>query len=318
MYRIRSLTGGIVMTEKSVGRRERLIITKIQIEDFEGSARFEASFDSELVFLSPENAAVIKKALGIALKSRFLVGDEIRAGEGATVRVRLDISGKRYAVTAVRSKDGKGFGHTVKTEDGKDCEGFYDLIYRCAEVERLSCFSVHRENRFSDIFRSYRYVEEYYSEKEFSALTDGIGNTEFFRRQLNEHIKECNKKDPNAAGVGQICINEKGEACLGSFAARRRRETLNEADAALLEFLCWLSVNRFWQKIEEVRDFNRIRWPLFVFGLRGEADGLKAPTDYADKAAELKSQIFICRSLPKTESEKPLFSAAEDAERSET
>lgn len=285
-----------VKTDQSERRSDSLIVRRIQIEDFENTVRYESSFDSQLVVLSPENAEVIKKALGVVLKSRSLVGEKVKAAERTIIKVEIEISGKKYFITASGLKNKQGFAYSVKTEDAELREDFYRMIHQSSEEEHLSCFSFSSSDRFSDRFRNYKDAEKYYSKTDFSKQTDGIGNTRAFRSCLNNHIKEWNNRNSGATGSNQIRIKENGETVIISSAGRCSRDVLSESDSVLFEYLCYLSINQFWQKVEEIRDFNHINWPLVVFDLCERTDETVELSDYIEKALALNRQVFICKS----------------------
>ena len=62
----------------------------------------------------------------------------------------------------------------------------------------------------------------------------------------------------------------------------------------LLEYLCYIGVNKLWQSIEKIRDFNHIDLPIILIDLQKYVDKAEKLDDYIKRATELNRQIFIC------------------------
>lgn len=270
-----------------------MLIKRIQIEDFEGIDHFESSFDSQLAVLSPEIADTFVKAIGVILKSKYLAGGDVDVKKSTVIKAEIEISETVYYISATGLPDAKSFDYVVTTKEGNPCDDFYEMIHQSQEEERLSCFTYDRKNRFSDKFKYYKDSEKYYSKKEFSGLTDGIGDTRLFRACLNDHIKRSNQ-DFSKDGIGAIIIDDTGRMVLDGKPSPFERELLSESDSVVFEFLSFLNVCRFWQEIEEIRDLNHINWPVIIFDLAESLGDSKALSDYVKEALLSNRQIFIC------------------------
>lgn len=279
------------MTDQIEKTGRHLTVREIQIEDFENLSFFRSSFDSRIAVLPPESATAFKKAFGIAIKNRYLCGEKIKINEKTNIKVKAEISGKSYTVIAAGIKEQERFNYTVITAEGRVCDDFFYMIHQNYEEEQLVCFSVKREDGFSEKLKKYKDVERYYSKAEFAELTDGIGNTVLFRRCLNSYIKENSCND----GINNICICENGETKLNSYSHSRESDIFGQMDnAVLLEYLCYIGVNKLWQRIEKIRDFNHIDLPIILIDLQKYVDKAEKLDDYIKRATELNRQIFIC------------------------
>ena len=254
-----------------------MLVKRIHIEDFEEVDHFEASFDPQLAVLSPMIADTVIKAIGVILKSEFLIGHDPVIKEGTEITAEIEITGTLYYVTATGVPETNSFEYDVKTRKEGACDDFYEMIHQSPEEESLTRFVYDRKNRFSDRLEHYKDTEKYYPERSFSELTDGIGDTRVFRVSLKNHIKEINTFD---------------------------RNLLSMSDAVIYEFLSFIHLNRFWQNIESIRDFNHIFWPLFVFDLTERTDEAEqlAVAEYLKNAgSSLERQIFLSGHIEKKE-----------------
>lgn len=270
-----------------------MLIKRIQIEDFEGVDHFESSFDSQLVVLSPEIADTFVKAIGVILKGKYLAGGDVDVKKSTVIKAEIEISETVYYISATGLPDAKSFDYVVTTKEGKPCDDFYEMIHQSQEEERLSCFTYDRKNRFSDKFKYYKDTEKYYSKKEFSGLTDGIGDTRLFRSYLNNHIKKSNQ-DYSKDSIGNLIIDDTGKMMLDGKPSPFERELLSESDSVVFEFLSFLNVCRFWQEIEEIRDLNHINWPMIIFDLAESSDDPKALSNCVKEALLSNRQVFLC------------------------
>lgn len=267
-----------------------MVIRKIQISGFEDIDRFESSFDSQLAILPSRNAEAIIKAIGVTLKSRFLMGYSLNPINDAEIRVKAELSGKIHDISVTGLPIEAGFDYEVMNEDGKPCKDFYDRIHQSPEEEYLSRFLFDRRNRYSDIFMRYKDVEKYYSKGQFAALTDGIGNTRLFRASLNEHMKGYMPQDLSLREDDPIVINNTGRFVLKGISGTA---SPTETGDRLFEYLCFLNVNLFWKKVEAVRDLNHVDWPLFL-GHLPEMQGRNSDhPGYLKKALSLNRQVFL-------------------------
>ena len=277
-----------------------MIIKRIRIKDFGKDDRFEVSFDPQLAVLPAPSAKTILKAIGLVLKSRFPVGEKRIAAAGSEIEAEINLSDKPLLITAAKSSEEAGFVYEVKTADGKRYDDFYGMIHQCAEEENLTCFAYDRNDRYSDRLLHYKDFEKYYARGQFTELTDGIGNTKVFRSCLNKYINTFAAQDFEPDSPRRMIINDTGQFRLKGPPGN---DKLSEAEDILFEYLCFLNVNQFWEKVEAIRDFNHVTWPLFIGGLpmfRGKTDD---NAYYVEKTLAFNRQVFVCDPVTDAETE---------------
>ncbi|MBQ3824445.1 MAG: hypothetical protein II808_04450 [Clostridia bacterium] len=235
-------------------------MTRLRIKNFVNIDSFEADFDPRLAVIKGADAAAVIRAVGVVLKSRALMKGEPEIRAGTEVYAEITVSDRRFSVSARASPEQNGFDYAVSGDGGS--EDFYGLIRQSPEEESIVFFPPLEKRGFSNRLGDYYAADVRYPNGLFSELTDGVGATQFFRALLRHHIKERDAAVP------------KGEA--------------------FSEYLCYLDLNRFWQRIEETIDLHHASWPLFIVGLR--ENGL--PADCIYKAFSLGRQVFTDAAVP--------------------
>ena len=268
----------------------RLTVKKIVIKEFENVKYFEKSFGPRLAVLPPDKAFAVRKALGVAFKDSMLAGPALKSDRASVITVKTEISGETYVMTATGTETPGKFIYTLLSGRNGSCEEYFRMIRQSEEEEEISCFFSDGRNRFSDKFKQYKDIENYYVEDRFFALTDGVGKTRTFRSCLDSHFREQNFE----CGLKKITVKEDGEITFVSSGVKLERDDISESDAVLYEYLSFLSVNKLWQRIEKIRDFNHVFLPLMIFDLCDRTDEATDLSDFVDKALELGRQVFVC------------------------
>ena len=271
----------------------RLVVNKILIDNFENITHFETAFDARLVVLPCGIEAAVLKAIGIILKCKPLAGDKVYAPKKTVIKAEISVNGQSFSITATNSKDCE-FNTVVTDQNGNICANFYDIIGQTSEEANLSYFVFDPDNRFSERYKYYKDIEKYFAKDNFSKLTNGIGETNLFRLCLSSHIKDYNKSNTNTVNILRPFIIESGEVVLKSKSSYFDRKYLSESDTVLFEYLCYLDINKFWERIEDVRDFHHIFWPLFITDLCKRTDSTAPLKELIGKALSLNRQVFIC------------------------
>ena len=260
------------------------------MEEFENAGHFEASFDPRLAVLPARNAGAVRKALGVLLKSAALIGNVPKSGKETVIRAEISIRDRLFCVSARSTPETNGFSCEVTDEDGKPCQAFYREIRQNAEEEGLSCFSPEK-GRYSDRLMQYKDTERFYPAGRFAELTDGVGNTRLFRACLNEYIRALGGRTRVPGGGLCLAADSAGRLIPGGGGGPT---TMSKREEALFEYLCFVSLNRFWQNVEEIRDIHHVCRPLFITGLPELCDGTAEASAYLQKALSLERQIFVC------------------------
>ena len=78
-----------------------------------------------------------------------------------------------------------------------------------------------------------------------------------------------------------------------SFSANSSNDgiSVNEADTKLFDFMCYIAVNAFWGRFEDIRNMNHEKWPMVIDGV-----ALLNNPDYDElrlKAIGLGRQLII-------------------------
>ena len=131
----------------------------------------------------------------------------------------------------------------------------------CAEEAELLRFRPDPQNPYAERLKRYKDIDRYYPGRRFEALTDGIGCTRTFRACLSEYIKRF-KPYPFPLGTEWLVALRID----GSFELKGPGAE-NGQDKELriqFEFLCFLHVNAFWGRVEELRGCRLADRPLVV------------------------------------------------------
>lgn len=266
-------------------------VKKLIIENEDGAERKEYVFGKGAVFLAPKEADCVRRAVGIVLKNGSLAGKAEDEDLGR-IDAELEAAGREYRVVAVRTEGEDRFFYTVFGKDGGDGGELFESIRQNGEEEELSRFTLDRKDPFSARFGKYRDTERYYRRGEFGALTGGAGGTDVFRTCLRELIRSFGGKQGNSL---LFSLGDGGEVILTKRGRELDRGSLSETERTELEFLCFLALNGFWRKIEEIRDFNHVFHPIFIDDLLLRTSRETNVRDHLGAASALKRQLFVCR-----------------------
>lgn len=261
-----------------------MILKSIRIENFEGIVGFESSFRRDITYLTGKNVPDVVKAIGVILQNGYMTGRLEGNGRGAPalIEAEMELGGRTYTAAAERKREEGPFGYAVRTDAGPPgTTDFYAMIRRTPEEKRLELFSEREARDYPARLRSYRDYREFYSEKAFSELTEGIGKTRTFRACLSRYIGEYSP--PEGSGDFRVRLREDG----GFTAEKERKGALSRAEKKMFEFACFLSINEFWSRLEGIRDINHPVMPVVVAGIGGERERsmLKAYLEKTEKNA---------------------------------
>ncbi len=243
-----------------------MLIKRLRIRDARGTLSLDSSF-GRVVQLAFAESDTVKKAVGALLKNRALLPNESDLKWIGQINAEIVIKGKSYFITVKKAPKGNGFVNTVTTGSGKQFSGFYELIHQNMEEESLSCFVCDLKDRYSDRFGKYREADRYYSGNTFSALTEGIGTTRMFRSCLKDSMKFLEPDD------------------------------IMFENEAVYELVCFIDINVFWHRIEEIRDMNRVWQPVFIPDPDRADLGRNSISELTDRISSLKRQIFLTESF---------------------
>lgn len=125
--------------------------------------------------------------------------------------------------------------------------------------------------------------------KEFSARTDGIGLTHTFRKILKNF---CDKFLPQQLRIEKrlwLTMDEKGRFLAKDVSPRK---DLSATEDTLLQYFCFLEVNRFWGEVQKAMG-RTVQKPLFIGALADNIDFCIELDPLLEQALELNRQVFL-------------------------
>ena len=153
------------------------------------------------------------------------------------------------------------------------------------EESECQIFKPESAKKFCHRLTYYQIFKEFDEETEYRKETDGYGVTNEFKKALRKYILEFGEKQI----FDDICITlSKG----GEFIPIKEGEKvkLKGTENDIFNFYCFLYLNDFWIYVEDIRDFNHIRKPLFIYGME---DILKENEKMLSDLESFGRQVFI-------------------------
>ena len=264
------------------------------IRNFEGVDRFHASFKDVNLVIGGEIASTILKAIGIVLQNKKLYNesDLDNFTNNTSISARVEIDGAMYSLN-VRKIRNKVYYRVRNYENNTMVVvNFYNSIKSSPEEENLAYYKYGEYNMLSKKLGMYKDFLEFYKRKEFVRQTDGVGITRRFYLCLKNYIDNFEKERITQVGNKVIDINNEGNFVAkdgnGKVISNNR---LTKKEKILFDYLCFLKINEFWNKMEAIRDYNHIKSPLFLWNILSDKD---KNNDLLKKQTEkLKRQLFI-------------------------
>lgn len=279
-----------------------MYIKKLTIEHF---GRFEYksfNFCESLNVLAGKNTQAVFAALCVALCNRLLrfQVSPYCLMENSRIYAEIEAGGADYVSETVYS-----------TDEPEHCEtNVYCGRRKLTGEERRTVFHVSLEEEecsyFVNRYDYYRYVpfaELDYSKKlaeyrkalqeenrqEFSERTDGAGTTQTFRRELK---KFCYGFLPQPIRIEKQLLLAMDED--GAFLTKdeRPRMDLSATEEVLMQYLCFLEVNRFWGEVQKLMG-RTAKKPLFISALPDHIDFCVDLTQLLEQTLELNRQVFL-------------------------
>lgn len=279
-----------------------MFVKKLTIEQFGRIGYKSFSFEQPLTVFAGEETEEIFAALCVVLDNRLL--------RLQTTWYCFTEKSKFYAEI---EKDGKVYTAEAAYDESapKHCAmRIYCGGRLLSNEERTAAFKTSLEEEecsyFINRYDYYRYVpfaELDFTKKladyrqglqeenrlKFSARTDGIGLTHTFRKILKNF---CDKFLPQQFRIEKrLWLTMEDE---GSFSAKdvSPRKDLSATEDTLLQYFCFLEVNRFWSEVQKAMG-RTVQKPLFI---RALADNIYFCIDLASlltTAFELDRQVFL-------------------------
>ena len=279
-----------------------MFVKKLTLEHF---GRFEYKsfhFCDSLNVLAGEDTRAVFAALCVALCNRLL---RFRVSpycfsENSRIYAEIEAGTADYVSETVYCADAPEHCETNVYCGGR----------RLTEEERRTVFHVSLEeeecsyfvNRY-DYYRYVPFVELDYSKKlaeyrkalqeesrqEFSERTDGAGTTHTFRRELKRF---CNGFLPQPIRLEKrLWLTMDEEGCFSAKDVQPRKD-LSATEDTLLQYFCFLEVNRFWGEVQKAMG-RTVQKPLFISALVDNIDESICLSPLLAEALSLGKQVFL-------------------------
>ena len=279
-----------------------MFVKKLTVEQFGRIGYKSFSFEQPLTVFAGEETEELFAALCVVLDNRLLRLQTTRYcyAEKSKLYAEIEQGGKVYSAEAAYDENAPD-RYTVRI----DCGG-----RQLSDEERAAVFQTSIEEEECSYFINrhdyYRYVpftelnftkkpadyrqglqEE--NRKEFSARTDGIGLTHTFRKALKKFYNEFLPQQLRMEKRLWLTMDEDG-----NFSAKDvlPRKDLSAAEDTLLQYVCFLEVNRFWGDVQKAMG-RSVQKPLFVGALAANIDFCADFTLLLKKTLELNRQVFL-------------------------
>ncbi len=105
---------------------------------------------------------------------------------------------------------------------------------------------------------------KYFYKGEFSARTNGIGETRSFRAYLNEFIKSYKPELINKEKDLWLYLKDNGEFVVTKGEQGKRSSPLSKDEDLLFNLFCYINLVRFWDEFNEIRNFNTEKIPVVI------------------------------------------------------
>lgn len=132
-----------------------------------------------------------------------------------------------------------------------------------AEELSLMCFDDY-ENQNYPLRLAFYKDNKYFYKGRFSTLTNGIGETRFFRVYLNEFIKSYKPELINKEKDLWLSLKDNGGFVVTKGENGETTADLSQKDFFMYNLLCFLNLVRFWDEFNEIRDINTIKVPIVI------------------------------------------------------
>ena len=161
------------------------------------------------------------------------------------------------------------------------------------EAEKCRVFNKYMEEKYPHILHKYKYAEEFFPGESFSEKTGEDGNTNAFRRHLQEYIKSFETETLVPGKPYQVVLNKDGKFVVIDKNTGKEETSLSETEQIIYHYLCFIHTARFWQDFERMRDLNANLKPLVIKDFVERVDDTVNIDQYLKKANELSREVIV-------------------------
>lgn len=279
-----------------------MFVKKLTIEQFGQIGYKSFPFEQPLTVFAGEETEEIFAALCVVLDNRLLRLQTTRYcfTEKSKIYAEIEKSGKVYTVEAVYDECAPAHCTVCVHSDGRRLSDEERLAVFQTSIEEEECsYFINRydysryvpfaELDFAKKLADYRQGLREENRQMFSARTDGIGLTHTFRKVLKNF---CDKFLPQQLRIEKrlwLTMDDEGRFLAKDVSSRK---DLSVTENTLLQYFCFLEVNRFWSEVQKVMG-RTVQKPLFISALADTIDVCIDLGSLLGQALRLGRQVFL-------------------------
>lgn len=171
-------------------------------------------------------------------------------------------------------------------------EEYYNFVIQNSEMEDALFFHHFKKEDYPHKLLKYRNLFKYYPDGDFAALTNGYGTTRSFRGFITDYIKRFEPIKLRNDKEFFLKLSDNGEFNVG-YLDSNEKVFLSESENILYHYLSFLCIADFWDRAEEIRNFNRIEKPLIISSFLERLDSSIDVTEILQRTNALSRQAII-------------------------
>ena len=279
-----------------------MFVKKLTVEQFGRIGYKSFSFEQPLTVFAGRESEEIFAALCVVIDNRLLRLQTTRYcfTEKSKFYAEIEKDGKVYTAEAAYDESMPDRCSVRIYCGGRllSCEDRTAAFQTSFEEEECSYF-INRydysryvpfaELDFAKKLAEYRSGLQEENRKEFSARTNGIGLTHTFRKILKNFCDEFLPKQFRIEKRLWLTMDEEG--CFSAKDVQPRKD-LSATEDTLLQYYCFLEVNRFWGEVQNATG-RTVQKPLFIGALADSIDFCIVLGSLLEQALELGRQVFL-------------------------
>ena len=279
-----------------------MFVKKLTVEQFGQIGYKSFLFEQPLTIFAGEETEEIFAALCVVLDNRLLSSQTMRYcfTEKSKLYAEIEKDGKVYTAEAAYDESvlnncvvriycgGRLLSNEERTAafqtsfEEEECSYFINRY----DYSRYVPFA---ELDFAKKLAEYRSGLQEENRKEFSARTNGIGLTHTFRKILKNFCDEFLPKQFRIEKRLWLTMDEEG--CFSAKDVQPRKD-LSATEDTLLQYFCFLEVNRFWGEVQKAMG-RTVQKPLFIGALVDNIDESICLSPLLAEALSLGKQVFL-------------------------
>ena len=279
-----------------------MFIKKLTVEQFGQIGYKSFSFENPMTVFAGGEAEEIFAALCIVLDNRRLRLQMTRYcfTEKSKFYAEIEKDGKVYTAEAAYDESAPDHCPVRIYCSGRQLSNEEQIAAFQTSLEEEECsyfinrYDYYRYVPFAELdfakrLASYRQGLREENRQEFSVQTDGIGLTHTIRKILKNFCDEFLPQQFRIEKRLWLTMDEKGHLSAKDVLPR---EDLSATEDTLLQYFCFLEVNRFWGEVQKAMG-RTVQKPLFIGALADNIDFCIDLASLLGKASDLIRQVFV-------------------------